>query len=134
MAKPLLLLLRNVLKYLPASANFCLMISVDEVFEADESTVMNVLNGANVATTTHKNDDVVVDDDEEDWNLFKLLRSYSLPNLSNTPLETLFATIPIELAQPHHQQDLDLDEVHPVVTFEDEDSEDQGTIIKIFLQ
>jgi hypothetical protein len=59
-------------------------------------------------------------DDDDDWNLFRLLRSFSLPNLSITPLEDLYATGPLEITKP-----LPEEEVHPIVTFEDEESEDQ---------
>jgi hypothetical protein len=61
----------------------------------------------------------VTDPDEEEWNLFKLLRSYSLPNLYTTPLENLIATSPIEVTEPP------IEEARPVVTFEDEENEDQ---------
>jgi hypothetical protein len=48
------------------------------------------------------------------------LRSFSLPNLSVTPLEDLYATLPLEITKPLPEED-----VHPIVTFEDEESEDQ---------
>ena len=59
----------------------------------------------------------MTDPDEEDWNLFKLLRSYSLPNLYTTPVENLFATSPIEVTEPS------IEEARPIVTFEDEENE-----------
>ena len=61
----------------------------------------------------------------EEWNLFTLLRSYSLPNISNTPLENLFGTISSEVTQPPEAEDDEPDVVVPVVTFEDEDNDDQ---------
>jgi len=68
----------------------------------------------------------VTDPDEEDWNLFKLLRSYSLPNLYTTPVENLFATSPDEVTEPS------IEEVRPIVTFEDEENEDQVSISLTF--
>ncbi len=68
----------------------------------------------------------VTDPDEEDWNLFKLLRSYSLPNLYTTPVENLFATSPDEVTEPS------IEEVRPIVTFEDEENEDQVSISSTF--
>ena len=53
---------------------------------------------------------------EEELNLFRLLRSYSLPNLFTTPLENLYATISDKFTQPTVSE--------PVVTFEDEECED----------
>ncbi len=64
-------------------------------------------------------------DDDDDWNLFRLLRSFSLPNLSITPLEDLYATVPLEITEPLPEED-----VHPIVTFEDEESEDQVDQLK----
>jgi hypothetical protein len=69
---------------------------------------------------TDSNDVDGADDDDDDWNLFRLLRSFSLPNLSITPLEDLYATVPLEITKP-----LPVEDVHPIVTFEDEESEDQ---------
>jgi hypothetical protein len=53
------------------------------------------------------------------------LRSFSLPNLSITPLEDLYATVPLEITEPLPEED-----VHPIVTFEDEESEDQVDQLK----
>jgi hypothetical protein len=64
------------------------------------------------------------DDDDYDWNLFKLLRSYSLPNLSTTPIEDLFMPKAAEPEESGACQE-EAEAVHPVVMFEDEDGEDQ---------
>jgi hypothetical protein len=101
------------------------LISDEEIFNvaADATDVTDAANDAEPSAEE--------EEEEEDWNLFKLLRSYSLPNISNTPLESLFATISSEITQPR-QSENEPDDVHPVVTFEDEDSEDQGPMLNLF--
>jgi len=65
------------------------------------------------------------EDEDDGWAIFRLLRSYSLPNLGRTPIENLYMNIPLTKPVEEIQNEVKCEEeVERVVTLEGEETED----------
>lgn len=74
-----------------------------------------------------KKDTVDSNYEDDAWSIFRLLRSYSLPNLGITPLENLYMNIPLEKPGENlnfAENDDEEDDIERVVTIEGEETED----------